>query len=433
MLGGERETSRLELMNLDVTADVTLPRLTSSVRTRDRFATTALAALVLASLASAVTATGALVADDAGVTPKAYHAMLIAAGLAMLFRGSIPRPRTELVLYFGVTLSATLLAYLAHEPRMGAIKLLIAMYVALVAAAIGRVAHPRIVLRACRVASVVFLVIVTAKNAQHAPAFVLYLANPFGHPDVPTLAAGGLNLEATWLALSSVFMIGTALFVPFALMAAATSALYATRAGIVIVVLAACVALAHAWGARRAAQHGSDSPYRLTRHGRRILAFGLALVAIGAFGAATVAVRKVGDATYVAQRFATIGEEPGSLGRITLWRGGMAVFAENPLGVGIGNAVPALKRTLGVDVIEDNLHNIYLQHAVETGLPGLIALIVFGVMIARRVIRSRFQDHLLLFVAGYLVAGLIQFTGVDAMLWLAYGLQSGSTAGAVDG
>src|SRR5688572_18885732 len=138
MLGGERETSRLELMNLDVTADVTLPRLTSSVRTRDRFATTALASLVLASLASAVTATGALVADDAGVTPKAYHAMLIAAGLAMLFRGSIPRPRTELVLYFGVTLSATLLAYLAHEPRMGAIKLLIAMYVALVAAAIGR-------------------------------------------------------------------------------------------------------------------------------------------------------------------------------------------------------------------------------------------------------------------------------------------------------
>jgi O-antigen ligase len=143
--------------------------------------------------------------------------------------------------------------------------------------------------------------------------------------------------------------------------------------------------------------------------------------------------RKVGDATYVAQRFATIGEEPGSLGRITLWRGGLTVFAENPLGVGIGNAVPALKRTLGVDVIEDNLHNIYLQHAVETGLPGLVALIAFGVMIARRVVRSRFQDHLLLFVAGYLVAGLIQFTGVDAMLWLVYGLQSGSTIGAVDG
>jgi O-antigen ligase len=228
-------------------------------------------------------------------------------------------------------------------------------------------------------------------------------------------------------------MIGTALFVPFALVAAATSALYATRAGIVITVLAACVALVHAWGARRAAQHGGDAPYRSTGRGRRILAFALALVAVGAFGVATVAVRQVGDATYVAQRFATIGEEPGSLGRITLWRGGLAVFAENPLGVGIGNAVPALKRTLGVDVIEDNLHNIYLQHAVETGLPGLVALIAFGVMIARRVVRSRFQDHLLLFVAGYLVAGLIQFTGVDAMLWLVYGLQSGSTIGAVDG
>jgi hypothetical protein len=56
-------------MNLDATADVTLPGLTNPVRTRDWFATTALASLVLASLTSAVTAAGALVADDASATP----------------------------------------------------------------------------------------------------------------------------------------------------------------------------------------------------------------------------------------------------------------------------------------------------------------------------------------------------------------------------
>jgi O-antigen ligase len=112
-----------------------------------------------------------------------------------------------------------------------------------------------------------------------------------------------------------------------------------------------------------------------------------------------------------------------------LWRGGLRVFAEYPLGVGVGNAVPTLRRVLGVDVPEDNLHNIYLQHAVETGIPGLLALLVLAVSVARRVFATRFRDHLLLFVAGYFVAGAIQFTGVDALLWLVYGLQSGVSSG----
>ena len=419
-------------MNLDVTAGVTLPRLTSPPRVRAWLATGGLATLVLATLASAVTATGALVADDASATPKAYHARLMAAGAVMVLRGSVPRPRVELILHFGVMIAVSLIAYVVYEPRVGAIKLLIALYVALVAAAIGRLTSAAGVLRACRVASIAFLAIVTAKNVQHASAFVLYLANPLGHPDVPSLAGGGLNLEATWLALSSVFLIGTVLFVPFALATVATSALYASRAGLVVVVLAVCAAGVHAWTARHAARRGANASRETSRRGRTALVLVVAAVAMGASAAALVAVRGIGDTTYVARRFATIGDEPGSLGRMTLWRGGFAVFADYPLGVGIGNAVPALRRTLGVDVPEDNLHNIYLQHVVEAGIPGLVALLAFATTIARRVIRSRFQDHLLLFVAGYLVAGAIQFTGVDAMLWLVYGLQSGAMSGRTD-
>ena len=54
-------------------------------------------------------------------------------------------------------------------------------------------------------------------------------------------------------------------------------------------------------------------------------------------------------------------------------------------------------------------------------------MLVFAIVAALRVVRSRFRDQLLLFVAAYLVAGLIQFTGVDAILWLVYGLQSGAS------
>jgi O-antigen ligase len=91
-----------------------------------------------------------------------------------------------------------------------------------------------------------------------------------------------------------------------------------------------------------------------------------------------------------------------------------------------------LRRVLGVDVPEDNLHNVYLQHAVETGLPGLIVLLVFAAVTALRVVRTRFRDQLLLFLAAYLVAAVIQFTGADAIFWLVYGLQYGATRGAAN-
>jgi len=396
-------------------------------------ATAALAVTVFATLTTSVTVTGGLVADDAGATPKAYHALLILGGLVILARGKIARPRAELLLYFGVTIASTLLTYLIYEPRVAGIKLLIALYAALVGTSLGRITNRRIVLRACRLAGVAFAIAVTIKNVTHVPAFIAYLARPFGHPDVPSLAGGGLNIEATWLALSSFFMIGTVLFVPVMLLAAATSALYASRVGVVIAVMAICAAVAHAWGVGRI-NAPSDRPPASRTHVylRRIAALVLVGMSIDAVTVIVRAARQYGEATYVAQRFSAIGEDPGSLGRAVLWRGGVRVFEENPLGVGAGNAVPMLRRVLGVDVPEDNLHNIYLQHAVESGIPGLAALLVFAAMIARRVVRSRFRDQLLLFVAAYLVAGLIQFTGVDVMFWLAYGLQSGLASQGTD-
>ena len=416
-----------------VQTDVTLQDLTSHGAARAWIATAALAVTLFATMATAVTVTGDLVADIAEPTPKAYHALLVLAGLGVLARGKIARPRAELLVYFGVTIAATLLSYLVYEPRVAGIKLLIALYAALVGTSLGYVANRQIVLRACRVAGVAFAIVVTAKNVTHVPVFIAYLARPFAHPDVPSLAGGGLNLEATWLALSSFFMIGTALFVPVTLLAAATSALYASRVGVVIAVMATCAAVAHAWGMGwNKASSNRASTNRTRVNVRRIAALVFVGTSIGVVTAVVRVARQYGDAMYVAQRFSAIGEDPGSLGRLVLWRGGLRVFDENPLGVGVGNAVPTLRRVLGVDVPEENLHNIYLQHAVETGIPGLAALLLFAATIARRVVRSRFRDQLLLFVAAYLVAGLIQFSGVDVMFWLAYGLQSGLASQGTD-
>ena len=421
------------MTNPGIGADITLPYPAIRQPMRQWAATAALAVTVFASMATSVTVTGGLVADEGVPTPKAYHALLVLAGLGLLARGKIARPRAELLLYFGVTIASMLLTYLIYEPRVAGIKLLIALYAALVATSLGYVTSRDTVLRACRVAGLAFAIAVTLKNVTHVPAFIAYLARPFGHPDVPSLAGGGLNIEATWLALSSFFMIGTVLFIPMTLLAAATSALYASRVGVVVAVMAIGAAVVYAWNRSRLNAQSAGSSVNSTRvYLRHAVVLLLASVTLALVAVLVRTAKQYGEATYVAERFSTIGDEPGSLGRLVLWRGGLRVFEENPLGVGAGNAVPVLRRVLGVDVPEDNLHNIYLQHAVENGIPGLVALVLLAATIARRVVRSRFSDHLLLFCAGYLVAGLIQFTGVDMMFWLAYGLQSGFASQATD-
>ena len=45
-------------------------------------------------------------------------------------------------------------------------------------------------------------------------------------------------------------------------------------------------------------------------------------------------------------RFESVGEDPGSTGRLTLWTGGVQVFTSHPLGVGLGKAVPQIERTI---------------------------------------------------------------------------------------
>src|SRR4030095_11197868 len=208
------------MTNAGVQTEVTSAYLTSRGAARALMATAALAVTLFLTMGSSVTVTGGLVAEDAGATPKAYHALLVLAGLGVLARGKIARPRAEVLVYFGVTIASTLLAYLIYEPRVAGIKLLIALYAALVATSLGYVANRDIVLRAWRAAGVAFAIVVTLKNLT------------------PVSAA---------LVVSVFCIIATVFFVPVTLLAAATSALYASRVGVVIAVMALCGAVAPAW------------------------------------------------------------------------------------------------------------------------------------------------------------------------------------------
>jgi O-antigen ligase len=374
----------------------------------------AITATVLALSCAMVTVTGTIAGAEDGSSLKLNHLVLAAIGIGLLVRGRIARVRTEMVVYFVVTTTCSFLATLVFGVQTRPIlNAAVMIFAGVSGATIGTLIPPSRAIGALRLASTCFLAAVIVKAIVNANAFITFFANPAGHPILPTFSVGGANLEATWVALAAMFFFGSAWFLPYALLALVVSLLYASRVGVIIVVL---VVLTGA--VRSAMMHRREE--RARGGAARLVAI---LGVLAVTGAAAVA--QYGDGlSYVAKRFQSIGDEPGSLGRLTLWRGGADVFVRHPLGVGQGNALPALEHEIGADVPENNLHNLYLQHLVETGFPGFAAYIAFGLVTWWRFARGRYQDPLLAYVLCYLVISSIQFSGGDPIVWFVWGLQS---------
>jgi len=347
---------------------------------------------------------------DAGPALKAYHGLFAAFGLLLVARGRLVRWRPEMLLYFVVIGATALLASLRFGPQSALVNVVFAAYAATLGASAGHLAGPTKTLRALRFASVVVLGAVLVKAVIYLPEIIRFFAAPWGHPVLPTFYGGGPNLEATWVAMAGVFLIGSRLFIPYMAGSALVCAAYASRSGFIIVALVVAASVA-------------GTLFRGGASGRKLLL----PVAIAAMAMGGVAMAKgVDGADYIARRFQSIGDDPGSTGRLTLWMGGVQVFQAHPFGVGLGNAVPQLERMIGANVTEDNLHNQYLQHLVETGVQGFVAYLLLVGFAVRRLYLSRLRDPLLLYVGIYFLLAMLQFRGAEALLWFVYGLQHGT-------
>ena len=394
----------------------TLPPLARARRTplvSRGFLLTAL--LFLALNFQTLTFTGQLAEGESGTGPalKMYHGLFALLGIVVLARGRIVRWRQETIAYFTVVGLTSLVAYFEFGPKASIVNLLFAAYAATLGGTVGALAGREAAVRALRATSLAVLAIVLVKAVVNLPIILAFLAAPNGHPKLPSLYGGGANLEATWVAMAGVFLIGSRLFVPYVLGSAALSVAYASRVGLIIVamVVVAQVAVVLLRGGPGASR-------------RWIVAGGIALVAV--VGVALAG--RVDGAAYIAQRFQSIGDDPGSVGRFVLWQGGLDVFSAHPLGVGQGNVVPMIEQALGAHLTEDNLHNQFLQHLVETGVQGLAAYLLLTIMAWRRVLASRFRDPMALYVGMYFVLSSLQFRGAEALMWFIYGIQGGVSA-----
>lgn len=171
-------------------------------------------------------------------------------------------------------------------------------------------------------AGLLFLFILYLHIAVNYRAMLDFLADPWGgHPSISSFFGGGVNLDASWLALFGVFFERDAKGNVFLLGSLGVSAMYASRAGMILALLALFyvhVVTPRNWG-------------MLKR-----------VAAVAVVAAVVLLAAQFGG--IIVDRFLSIGSDQGSQGRKDMWQWVVPAFCEAPLlGAGAGNAISHLE------------------------------------------------------------------------------------------
>ena len=251
---------------------------------------------------------------------------------------------------------------------------------------------------------ILIYLIVLFKLMVNFDKVIQFLSAPYGHPDIPVIYGGGVNLEATYIALSSVFFFKDKKYYLLILFSIVLSSIYASRVGLILSLLS--------FG------FYSFSMYR-SKNEKRIISI---VFSIFVFFGISFFIQNY-EEIYVLNRISQVGTDAGSQGRFNLWQNVLDASIDNLLlGYGPGNAVYALEQFYNYSFIEDNLHNIYLQNLLDFGIFGLFffLIVVFAISITN--LKQRFKNMFGVWLLLFFIAGLIQFRGANALMYFMLGL-----------
>lgn len=250
---------------------------------------------------------------------------------------------------------------------------------------------------------------VCINNLQQFYRFVEYVKYKLDHPYINTIVTGGVNIEATWIAiLVLAFFKQKKKWLPL-IISVTFSLIYASRVGTIANII---IALAFVYG-----KHPHETKRKIAN--RRIIC-----TVLGIIGIIIVVAKSTnsGIALSVLTRFKDIGHDPGSLGRFAMWIYVPAVVEKYPLGVGLGNVITALESVSPLKYAEDNIHNIFLQMFCEIGLLGGMAYIFIWVTFFLKEYRKLFDSPIPNMLAIYAFLCLFQFRGGETIFFCLVGI-----------
>lgn len=252
--------------------------------------------------------------------------------------------------------------------------------------------------------SIIIMISTIIKIIINRQVIFSFFIHPNGHPGINSFFGGGVNLEASWIALLGVSFYKDKKVYIYFILSLIISILYASRVGIIACFLLGIFIIIH-------------STRKLSI--KSIIGIILSFVCIVAV-LLTLYLSNISD--YIINRFIIIGSDPGSIGRLRMWVYVKDAFLSNPFGYGIGNATKALNIVSDYIIKDGNVHNLFMQMLLDTGFIGFIYYCYMVFNFIKNNKDKIFKEPVVSFIFFYILLSLFQFRGGDSLLFLFVGL-----------
>lgn len=246
---------------------------------------------------------------------------------------------------------------------------------------------------------------------------------PAPKPLYESLFGGGPNLDASWLGLLTFLAANTFFWPPMLMLTAVFSVTVNSRVGI-LSAFGFLVWVTVQYIRKRTKRKISVSFWKSWTKRQKIICLAtMAIIGIFFFATQALTVQISGSTSIasITSRFESIGNEPGSLGRINMWKWIPKELSENIWGYGLGNGMKRIRENDPNMILEDNLHNIYFQVLLDQGIVGFIIMLSIVAKFFLEEIRSLAQNPLAGFLVLYLFLGLMQYRLLETPMWFIFG------------
>lgn len=321
----------------------------------------------------------------------------------LIRKGKISLPNKLILFFVSYIFILSLVMSFKYGLNSLFLNYLFGMYILIIICTLGRKIELFQWQKIIRSVAWIVLIFIYIKLLKNFNVVLLFLRQPWGHPMIDTFFGGGVNLEATWIALLGFSMKNDKKGFLYFLLSLVISALYASRVGIIAnVLLFIYIFLYH------------KICTRLSKKKIFFLFVAAVIVAVIIFNMSIF--------DYVISRFIDTGNDAGSLGRLSMWKYVIPALKNNPLGYGIGNSIKAIETVSCLSFNEDNVHNLLLQMILDLGLIGVLYYLVLMFLLVKISIKSFFSDPFVAFLASYFFLSIFQFRGGDSLMFVVLGI-----------
>lgn len=341
---------------------------------------------------------------------KLFHLIALLGVIPLVKRKTIKNPNKKLVLFVLLIILLSLILYIFTKFNSLVLNYAFGVLILFEVYNLGTDIKRGDWLKIGRFAALVLVGLTFIRFIVNANIIVAYLAKGGVNGHIGTIIGtyfeGGSNLEASWVALFGFFFLGDRKSIWYLICSIVISIIFSSRAALIIDALLLLAILF--W----------QKEQKTTIHAKRIIIVCLLLVL------SSVVLSRFGLLDYILGRFDSVGqkEDMGSEGRLNMWRYVFEALLRNPLGYGLGNAIDGIKLVGGHSYRENNVHNIYMQMLLDTGIIGFSMFMITIISFIKKNFAKVFRNQFVAFILAYLIAGFVQFRGGDAILFHVIGL-----------